>query len=103
MRRWTGLSPSLKAGDGAVADDIRGVIKKTAIHAPVQRRGDVARHKRPGRGGFHRIGLDVFVVVAVAIAVAIAKRLGLGAFDGQFRLLRRILAFRCHNKMSPPP
>jgi hypothetical protein len=36
MRRWTGLRPSAKFGNGAVADDVGGVIKKTAIHAPVQ-------------------------------------------------------------------
>jgi hypothetical protein len=88
-----------QVGNGAVADDVRSVLEKVAIHAPVQGRFDLARHERPGRGGGDRFGLDVLFVLAVAVAL----RLRLGGVNGQFRLWRRILAFGCHNYMSRTP
>ena len=45
--------------NGAVANDVGGVIQKTAIHAPVQRGFDLARHKKPCRFGRHLFRLDV--------------------------------------------
>ena len=51
MRRCTGFNPSARFGNGAVADDVGGVLQKIAVHRPVQRPIDLAGHKhvRAGR------------------------------------------------------
>ena len=50
-------------GNGAVADDIGGVVQETAVHAFVQREINFPRHERPVRREVNLLGLDVRAII----------------------------------------
>lgn len=106
--------------NGAVTNDVRGIIEKAAIDSSMERQFDFAWLERAnGRRRDNIFGEDM----GVAIAVGAGRffwfgRLGVGAFgsfglglllrfgfsaigggavDGQFRLVRIVFAFRCHS------
>jgi len=109
--------------NGAVTNDVRGVVEKTAIDSSVEGQFDFARFEWANRGRRDDIfGKDMGMAAAIAagrllrfdsLAIAPFGRLGccrlrlllwLGfsgaagrAVDGQFRLVRNVFAFRCHS------
>ncbi len=65
--------------DGAVADDVGGVIEKAAVHAAMQGQLDLAGNKRTRRRrGGDVLGQDVRFAVAVTVAVLVRGGLGRG-------------------------
>ena len=62
-------------GNGAVADDVGGVVQKAAVHAPVQREINFPRHERPVRRKVNLLGLDVHFGIS---CVAGRRRIGRG-------------------------
>ncbi len=81
-----------------IADDVAGVIQKPAIHARVQADAKQFRVKRLVGDGLDDFGDDVLLPVAVRVG-GFLRGLGfsgrrLGAFDGQFRLVRIFFLLR---------
>ena len=100
--------------DGAVTDDVRGVVEEAAIDAAVEGQLDLARLE--GVMGHDRdncvFGEDVALPVAVLAGFGLrrpglvvfgkrggiddSRRINRKLLNGQFRLIGSALAFRCH-------
>jgi hypothetical protein len=94
-----GLQAVGEVRDGAITDDIAGVIEKAAVHARVQAHADFFRIERLVRAGFHHLGDDVLFAVAVSGGFLRGRFFdgrGFSVFDRQFGLARLFLFLGGH-------